>query len=179
LNTSIDRLPTRWWGAGRLDARVFTEVAADANALAQAALIVGVGGAARGVGVFAQDGWIGVAGSPAIGVIVWLVGAVLAWGIAARWVGSGASFPEVLRAIGFAASPLVLLALCGVLWGTVRSLWWVVVHLWATLAFAVALRAVLNVSPARAIVVCIAALGIALLLLTLSAAVLFDTAFLD
>jgi len=53
------------------------------------------------------------------------------------------------------------------------------VHLWATCAFGVAVREALDVSPVRALAVCAAALGIAVALLFLSAAVLFDTAFLD
>jgi hypothetical protein len=142
-------------------------------------VLVAAGGVARGVGVFADEGWIGIAGSAAIGVVVWFVGAVLAWEIAARWAGSRSEFPEVLRAVGFAAAPLIALVACAVLPRTMRSAWWIGAHLWATLAFAVALRAALRISPVRALLVCVSALGTAILLLVLSAAVLFDTAFLD
>jgi hypothetical protein len=179
MSRLVDRLAPRWWGAARLDARVFTEVATDPSALAQAVLVVAVGGIARGVGAFSKEGWLGMAGSPAIGAVVWLVAAVLAWEIGARWTGARSDFPALLRALGFAAAPLVALALCAGLSGTPRTLWWIGVHLWATLAFGVAVRSALDVSPVRALVVCVSALGIAVLLLALAAAVLFDTAFLD
>jgi len=179
MSRLVDRLAQRWWGAARLDARVFTEVATDPSALAQAVLVVAAGGIARGVGAFSEEGWLGIAGSLAIGVLVWLVAAVLAWGIGARWTEARSDFGALLRALGFAAAPLVALALCAGLSGTPRTLWWIGVHLWATLAFGVAVRSALDVSPVRALVVCVSALGIAILLLALAAAVLFDTAFLD
>jgi len=179
MNPLIDRLALRWWGAARLDARVFTEVASDPRALAQAVLVVAAGGIARGIGAFSQEGWLGMAGSPAIGAVVWLVAAVLAWEIGARWTGVRSDFSALLRALGFAAGPLIALIVCAGLSGTPRTLWWIGVHLWATLAFAVAVRSALDVSAVRALLVCVSALGIAVLLLALAAAVLFDTAFLD
>lgn len=179
MNASIDRLAPRWWGAVRLDAKAFSEVAADPSALTQAAFVVAAGGIARGVAVFSEEGWLGIAGSPAMGAVVWLVAAVLAWEIGARWTGVRSDFAALLRALGFAAAPLVALVACAGLSGTPRTLWWIGAHLWATLAFAVAVRSALAVSPVRALLVCVSALGIAVLLLALAAAVLFDIAFLD
>jgi hypothetical protein len=179
MNRLSTRLAQRWGGAARLDARVFTEVAADPRALAQAALVVAAGGVARGIGAFSEDGWLGIAGSPAIGVVVWLVAAVLAWAIAAEWIGGRSDFPALLRALGFAAAPLIALGGCAWLSGWPRTLWWVGCHLWATLAFGIAVRSALDVSPVRALVVCASALGMTLALLFAAAAVLFDAAFLD
>jgi hypothetical protein len=53
------------------------------------------------------------------------------------------------------------------------------IHLWATLAFAIAVREALDVSAVRALVVSISALAAALALLALAASMLFDTALLD
>ena len=179
MNRLVDGLAVRWWKAARLDARVFTEVATDPSALAQAALVVAVGGIARGVGAFSEEGWLGMAGSPAIGAVVWIVAAVLAWEIGARWTGVRSDFPALLRALGFAAAPLIALGGCAWLSGWPRTLWWVGCHLWATLAFGIAVRSALDVSPVRALVVCASALGMTLALLFAAAAVLFDAAFLD
>ena len=169
----------RWLAAARLEARAFAEIEADANALGQALVVVLVGGLGRALGSFADEGWLGLVGSPAVGVLVWLVAAVLVWGIGVEWLGHRSDFPRLLRALGFAAAPLVTLALCAALPRALADLWWVAVHVWATLAFGVAAREALHTSSVRALLVCAAALGIALALLFLAAAVLLDAAFID
>jgi len=52
----------------------------------------------------------------------------------------------VLRTLGWAAAPLVALALCGVLPEPLRRWWWIVIHLWATFAFGIAVRSALSAS---------------------------------
>jgi hypothetical protein len=172
-------LPLRWVGAARLRVEVFAEVGADPRALIQALLVVLAGGLGRGLGAVAEEGWLGLVGSPAVGVIVWLVAAVLVWGIAVEFLGHRSDFPTLVRVLGFAAAPLVTLSLCAVLPRGLSQVWWVAVHLWATLAFGKAAREALEISPVRALCVCVAALAIALVLLFLAGAVLLDYAFLD
>jgi hypothetical protein len=118
-------------------------------------------------------------GSPAVGLGVWMVAAVVVWGIAAEVLVRAPEFSPLLRTLGFAAAPLVGLAICAALPAPAARVWWGLVHAWATLAFAVAVREGLGVSALRALVVCLVSLGIALVLLLLAAAVLIDAAFLD
>ncbi len=176
---SVRSFAARWLGAAVLNARVYAEVESDPGALRQALLVVVAGGLGRGIGVLPEEGWVGFVGSPAVALVVWLVATVVVWAIGVELLGYSSSLPELLRTLGFAAAPLVALALCSLLPRAASVAAWVVVHLWATCAFGVAVREALDVSPVRALAVCAAALGIAVALLFLSAAVLFDTAFLD
>jgi hypothetical protein len=172
-------LGSRWIGAARLRGSAFAEVQSDARGLRQALLVVLAGGIGRGLGVAPEEGWLGMIGSPAVGLVVWMVAAVLVWGIAAEVLVRAPEFSPLLRTLGFAAAPLVGLAICAALPAPAARVWWGLVHAWATLAFAVAVREGLGVSALRALVVCLVSLGIALVLLLLAAAVLIDAAYLD
>lgn len=175
----IRGLGSRWIGAARLRGSAFADVQSDPRGLRQALLVVLAGGIGRGLGVAPEEGWLGLIGSPAVGLVVWMVAAVLVWGIAAEALARAPEFSPLLRTLGFAAAPLVGLAVCAALPPPAARIWWGVVHAWATLAFAIAVREGLGVSMLRALVVCVVALGIALVLLLLAAAVLIDAAFLD
>jgi hypothetical protein len=172
-------LAARWIGAARLDAGTFAGVVADPGALGQALVVVLAGGISRGVGALAEEGWLGLIGGSALGVGVWLVAAVLVFCIGVQLLGHASGFPELLRTLGFAAAPLVTLALCAALPAPAARFWWGAVHVWATFAFVIAVREALGVSTLRALTVCVAAIGIAFALLFSAAAFLFDTAFID
>ena len=175
----LGRLAARWLGAAALRPSVFAEARSDERALPQALVVVLAAGVGRGIGVAPEEGWLGLVGSPAVGLLVWIVAAVVVWGIAAEVLGVPCRFSTLLRTLGFAAAPLALLALGAALPPSAARLWAGIVHAWATLALAVAVREGLGVTPLRAAIVCVAALGIALMLLLLAAAVLLDAAFLD
>lgn len=153
--------------AMRLDASVYEEVEEDRSALAQAALVVLLAGLARGVGAFPQEGWIGIAGSPAVGIVIWLVGATMIWGVGVQRFGYSSDYPELLRTLGFAAAPLVWLAVCALPLGAAARAVQALVHAWAILALVVAVREALDVSSTRALVVCLTVLAITLGLLFL------------
>jgi hypothetical protein len=154
----------RFLGALKLDGRAFEAVEGDPHALPQAAAVVVLGGLGRGIGeALGEPGsarfWVELIGSPIVGVIIWLVGATLIWGIGVRRFGYTSDYPELLRTLGFAAAPLVVLVLAALPVGIVGSVVWVLAHGWAMLALVVAVRAALDVPLAQALTVCLLALA--------------------
>lgn len=145
-------------GALALSDAAFASVEHDRGALFQAGLVVVAAGVARGVGAFAVEGPIGVVGSTVVAVVAWLVCGVLIWGIGVRRFGYASDYPEVLRTVGFAAAPLLLLVLGALPLGAARPWFSAGIHLWAALALFVAVREALDVSAGRAAVVCALAL---------------------
>lgn len=100
----------RLTGAMRLDSSVFDEVGDDAAALGQAAGVVACAAAARAVGA-AMIGTQGEAVVGALGVFAfWPLATALIWGVGS-WFGHPTSFARLLRVVGFAMAPLVLVVL--------------------------------------------------------------------
>ena len=157
----------RFLGALRLDARVFSEVEADPAALLQATGLVVLGGLARGVGALGEEGLPGIVVGTLAGILIWLAAAALIWAIGVRRFEYTSSYRELLRTLGFAAAPLVWLALCALPLGPLALVVWWVAHAWAILALIVAAREALDVSTQQALVVCVLSLLVALALLCL------------
>lgn len=158
-------LPARFLAALRLDASLYEEAEGDPGALVQAALVVALGGAARGVGFFPDEGWAGLFGSTVAGLLMWLVAACTIWAIGVVRLGGTSDYPELLRTLGFAAAPLVWLALCALPLGMVSTgIWWLA-HGLAIVAMVAAIRAALDVTTERALLVCLLALGMGLVVL--------------
>lgn len=151
-------------GALGLEARAFEDVERDAGALGQAGLLVLLAGLARGTGVLEREGLIGLLGSPVVAVVVWLVASLLIWGIGVRRFAYSSDYPELVRTLGFAAAPLLLLALSALPLGAFEPVLWVGAHAWASAALLVAVREALDVPMSRALVVCALALGVTLAL---------------
>ena len=145
-----------------LRGEAFRDVEHHPEALLQSAALVGVAGLARGVGAFASEGMVGLVGSVLVALAVWACAAVLIWGIGVKRFGYTADFPEVLRTIGFAAAPLLFLVLGALPLGVAGTVLWVGCHAWATAALAVAVREALDVTSARALMVCLLALAVTL-----------------
>ncbi len=159
---AIASLIWRVCGALRLEGAAFGDVERDRGAMGQAAAVVVAAGFARGLGVLQDEGVVGLIGSPIIAIAVWLSAGVVIWGIGVQRLHYSADYPELLRTIGFAAAPLLLLALGGPPIGVLRHWLWVGAHVWATLALVVAIREALDVPLTRALVVCALALGVTL-----------------
>ena len=81
------------------------------------------------------------------------------WFIGVRLMEHTSDYPELLRTIGFASSPQVLLVLAAipVLDWSVR----VVVFIWGLAAYVVAVRQALDVETGRAVLVCVLGWGLA------------------
>ena len=100
----------RFVGAMRLDGSVYEEVANDSSALAQAAGVVGIVAAARAIGVVSST----TSGEAVLGALsvlsFWPLAAFLIWSVGMLLNNAG-EFGRVLRVVGFAMAPLILVAL--------------------------------------------------------------------
>lgn len=140
----------RLYGALTLDAQVFDEVEHDSEALWQAAAVVGLGAVAEGIGFPVR------AGALVSGYVGWLVSVAVIWVVGVRILEHRSDFQELLRTIGFASAPKVLLAL-GIILGPLRSLLWLFVLFLIVVAFVVAVRQALDVRTERAVAICLVA----------------------
>ncbi len=147
----------RMLGALRLDAAMFEEIEADGAGTGQAAFVV--------VATSLVAGAAGAADSAGTGLLAG-VGALIGWAISAFFAyvvgtrilpgqNTKASWGELARTMGFANTPRFLLIL-GVV-PALRSVVALVAGIWVLAATIIALRAALDCSTGRAIVVGIVA----------------------
>jgi hypothetical protein len=169
----------RLFGALRLAKEVFEDIEGDRGALRQAAGLVVVAGLARGLGAFGSEGLAGLVGSPIVALVVWLVAGVLIWGIGVKRFGYSSDYFELLRTTGFAAAPLLFLALCALPLGAFEAWLWAGLHAWAMLVLVIAVREALDVPTMRALVVCALALGVTLAVFFVVGLLLVDWGALD
>lgn len=93
----------------KLDGSLYTEVAADRNALGQAIAVVAFSGLASGVGIVKD--WTGYLVIMLITFIFWLVWSLIAYLIGTRVLPqpqTSKDYSGLLRAIGFALTPHIL-----------------------------------------------------------------------
>jgi hypothetical protein len=154
-------------GALKLDARVYDEVEHDPGALGQAAGVIALGALARGLGTVGLDG-----GATLVWVILsafggWLFSTAIVWVIGVRVFGHSSDYPELLRTLGFASAPSLLLAIGILPIGPLRVLLVLGVQVLTVFAWVIAVRQALDVSTGRAVWVCILAVGVSVLLTAL------------
>lgn len=142
-------------GAARLDARTYEEVEADTTATPQAMGVVVLVALASGVGV-ATTGVGGALGTLLVALVGWVVWAALIWVLGTMLLPepeTRSDMGELLRTIGFAASPGLLMVL-RVVPGLGVPIWFLL-SVWQLVATVVAVRQALDYrSLGRAIVVC-------------------------
>ncbi len=153
----------RLLGAFRLEASVYEEIEHDASALPQAVGVVALGGLAEGLFLAAVSGWGGFAAGLSAGILGWLAASGLIWLVGVRFLGHSSSFPELLRTLGFASAPRILLAVGVLPLGPARVILPVVVAVLLLSAFVVAARQALDVTTGRAVLVCVLAVVVSLL----------------
>ncbi|MGD8896464.1 MAG: YIP1 family protein [Acidobacteriota bacterium] len=143
-------------GAARLDVRIYEEVEADATATPQAMGVVALAALAGGIGV-ARAGGTGVLATVVGGLVGWVVWAALIWLVGAKLLPESSTksdIGELLRTLGFAASPGLLLVL-----RILPLIGWLVafvVWIWQLAATVVAVRQALDYkSTGRAVLVCL------------------------
>jgi len=143
-------------GAARLDVRTYEEVEADTTATPQAMGVVVLAALASGIGV-ATTGATTVVGSIVAALVGWVVWAGLIWLTGTKLLPeprTSADVGELLRTLGFASSPGLLLVLRIVPF--VGLLLELVVLVWQLAATVVAVRQALDYSSTlRAIGVCL------------------------
>src|SRR5215204_3559739 len=118
-------LPDRMMRASRLNIQLYEEVEADTNATNQALLVVVLVSVASGIGSMIGAAMASSAGpglltpNPVGALIGGLLSALIGWGVwsyviyfvGTRFFGGQATYGELLRTLGFAESPGVLLIL--------------------------------------------------------------------
>lgn len=146
----------RMVGAAKLQPGIYEEVEADERALWQATAVVVLSAIAAGIGYSA--GGPGVFALTLLAALVdWVIWAALTWFIGTKLLPekqTSADINEMLRTIGFAASPGVLR-----IFGIIPGIGWVIffiAHLWMLVAVVVGVRQALDYSStARAVAVCL------------------------
>ncbi len=145
-------------GAARLDIATYEEVEADTTATPQAMGVVVLAALSSGIGAVSSGG-TGVVGSLVGDLVGWVTAAVLIWVVGTKLLPepqTRSDVGELLRTIGFAASPglLSVLGLVPLIGGLILLVIW----LWRLTATVIAARQALDYqSSARAVGVCIIA----------------------
>jgi hypothetical protein len=143
-------------GAARLDVRTYEEVEADTTATPQAMGVVALAALAGGIGV-ASAGGRGVVATVVGGLVGWVAWAALVWLVGAKLLPepqTRADIGQLLRTLGFAASPglLLVLRILPLVGGLLAFLIWI----WQLAATVVAVRQALDYKgTGRAIAVCL------------------------
>jgi hypothetical protein len=143
--------------AARLDVSLYNEVEADLNATNQALTVVVITAIAGGIGAALGSA---VAGQPSgivgglIGGIIaellgWLVWSWVMYFVGTRFFGGTATYGELLRTLGFAYSPGVLLVLrfIPVLGGLIT----LIVFIWRILTGFIAVREALDIDSGKTV----------------------------
>jgi len=143
--------------AAKLEVALYEEVEADKTALGQAMLVVVLHGIAAGIGSYDELGTTGLLLGTLGQLVSWFVWALVTFLVGAKLLPerqTEADLGQLLRTIGFAASPGLLLALGIIpLIGAIISF---VVQIWMLVAFVIAVRQALDyTSTVRTVVVCL------------------------
>ncbi|HSJ14601.1 MAG TPA: YIP1 family protein [Longimicrobiales bacterium] len=135
-------------GAALLHVDVYEEVEADTSATTEAAGVVALVAVASAVAA-SSAGVAGILWAVVAAFVGWLIWAGLTYLIGDKLLGGTATWGELLRTLGFAQAPGLLLVL-GVIPGF-RTLTIAVVSVWTLITGVVALRQALDFGTGRAI----------------------------
>jgi hypothetical protein len=138
----------RLQGAALLHADIYEEVEADATATLESAGVVALVAAATAIGV-SHGGLTAIAVAILTSFVGWLIWAGLTYLIGDKLLGGTATWGELLRTLGFAQAPRLLLVLAGV--PVLGLLVQLVVFVWTLFTSVVALRQALDFGTGRAI----------------------------
>ena len=147
MSDTVERgLLARISGAAVLKSAVYDEVAADRRATVQATLVVVLASLAAST----QDyglGWVAMAWVAAVSVLQWLFWVLITYEVGCDLLGGEATLSSLLRTLGFARAPGILMVLGPVVGGI-----HFVAHLWTFLAGVVAVRQACGFGTVRAVV---------------------------
>jgi hypothetical protein len=128
----------RMLGVFKLSVQNFEEIEADQSATGQAALVVLLVGIVSGLGslIFAStqgtSGLMSFLQSLLSALLGWLVLSAVTWFVGTNFFGGKADLGEMLRVLGFAATPLLL--------GIIPCVGWIVGLVWYWVAGFIAIR---------------------------------------
>ena len=140
----IDRMR----GAAMLDVATYEEVEADTTATGQAAIVVTLSAIASAIGA-AGAGGPSIIGTLIGALLSWIIWAGLTYLIGDKVFGGTATWGELLRTLGFAQSPRLLLVF-GII-PVFGLLVWIVVAVWVLVAGIIAIRQALDFSTQKAL----------------------------
>jgi hypothetical protein len=147
----------RMIGAAKLEAKTYEEVEHDPSAIGQAMAVVALSVVASGIGSAGMGGIRGLVGGVIAALIGWFVWAGIIYLVGTQAMPepqTKADLGQVLRTIGFAASPglLNVLGIVPIFGGLIR----LAVMLWQLAATVVAVRQALDYeTTGKAVVVCV------------------------
>lgn len=138
----------RMRGAALLDVATYEEVEHDTEATGQAAVVVVIVAICTAIGAVWRGG-PSIIGGPIGAVLGWLLWSAVTYVIGGKLLGGTATWGELLRTIGFAQAPgvLMIFGIIPILGGLVR----VVVAVWLLITGIVAIRQALDFSTGKAI----------------------------
>ncbi len=138
----------RMLGAAKLDVQTYEEVEADLDATGQAAAVVALAAVATAVGA-ADLGIIATVFATVWRVLGWMLWAAITYVIGDKIFGGSATWGELLRTLGFAQAPALLLffAFLPLVGGVLE----VVVGIWVLVAGIIAIRQALDFGTGKAI----------------------------
>ena len=155
----------RMRGAAFLEIATYEEVEHDESLTRQAALVVAIVAIARGIGGL-NEGTQGIFIGILLALLGWLLWAGITYLIGDKFLGGTATWGELLRTLGYAQSPGLLLVI-----GFVPLVGWLValiVPIWLLVTGIVAIRQALDFSTGKAILTAVlgwvVAVGIPLVL---------------
>ena len=159
--------------AALLDTKIYEEVEADRSATPQAFAVVVLASVAAGIGSLENNGWSGIGYITVAALVGWLVWASLTCFIGTRILPGTetvSDLGELLRTIGFASSPGMLLGFAAI--PAISAYVFLVCGFWMLAAMVVAVRQALDYEgrggTVRAIAVCAIGFPIYALLLAIA-----------
>jgi hypothetical protein len=141
-------LTDRMLAAAKLEVWAYEEVEADETATSQAAIVVVIVAVARAIGSW-EGGLGAIIGGAISAILGWLLWSAITYFIGTRLFHGTATWGELLRTIGFAQAPGVLLILAAI-----PLVGWLVrfaVFVWILIAGIVAIRQALDFDTGRAV----------------------------
>jgi hypothetical protein len=171
-------LTDRMIRAARLDVPLYNEVEADTNATSQALTVVVLVGVASGLGAAIGELISGRQGGLAVGGLVagivreligWAVWSYVMYEVGTRLFHGTATYRELLRTLGFAYSPgvLLILSFIPVLGGIIA----LVVGIWRIITGFVAVREALDIDTGKTIATIIVGIIAYIVVLVIVAAI--------
>ncbi len=147
----------RMKGAAMLDVATYEEVEADTAATGQAAVVVIISAVASAIGA-AGPGGPSVVGILIGSLISWLIWAGITYLIGSKLFGGTATWGELLRTLGFAQAPGVLLILSFIplLGGLIA----IVVWIWTTIAAVIGIRQALDFDTSKAVLTAVITIAV-------------------
>lgn len=154
--------PDRLVAAIRLDATVYEEVEHDEEAMGQAFWIVVLAALAQGLGAIQAPSIPALIGTlfglSLVGILGWVVGTAVIWLIGVRLMQCTSDFAELMRTIGFASAPKILMMFGVLPLGPGNWVLAAAVSILSIVATVIAVRQALDVNTNRAVLVCVIAM---------------------